>query len=65
MTLGSTVGLSIGVQHKGRWLILLVFYIIAIAFGPVGPYVYMDKHHYTVIWLRQDPFYVISWRFNY
>jgi hypothetical protein len=53
-----------GKRHPSRWFIFLASTVVAIALGPVGPYVYLDRHHYTVIWLRQNAYDTISWWFN-
>lgn len=61
---GAGSALYIGAAHKGRWLVFLVCAGIAIALGPIGPYVYLDKSHYNIIWLRQDPWYALYWWYN-
>ena len=51
-------------SHKGRWLIFLVYVALAVVFAPIGPYVYLDKSHYTVIWLRANAYESIEWWMN-
>lgn len=58
---GSGTGLYVGPTHKGRWLVFLICLVIGIALGPIGPFAYADKHHYTLIWLSTNPFYAINW----
>lgn len=58
---GSASALYAGPTHKGRWLVFLGCCALAIIFGPIGPYVYADKNHYGVVWLRDDAYYAFSW----
>ncbi|KEF53992.1 uncharacterized protein A1O9_09787 [Exophiala aquamarina CBS 119918] len=58
---GSASALYAGSSHKGRWLVFLVCCAVAIILGPIGPYVYLDKNHYGVVWLRDDAYYALSW----
>jgi len=58
---GSATALYVGPTHKGRWLVFLVCCVLAIILGPIGPYVYADKRHYAIIWLRDDPWYALYW----
>ncbi|KAK5059893.1 hypothetical protein LTR84_009776 [Exophiala bonariae] len=58
---GSAAGLYVGPTHKGRWLLFLICLAIGIAMGPIGPYVYLSKSHYALVWLSTDPYYAIWW----
>lgn len=58
---GSGTGLYVGPTHKGRWLVFLICLVIGIALGPIGPYVYMDRDHYNLVWLGTDPWYALDW----
>ena len=51
-------------RHKSRWLIFLAFVVLAGAFGGIGPYVYLDKSHYSLIWARQDAYVELDWWMN-
>ena len=42
--------------HKSRWLILLMCTVLAIVFAPIGPSVYLKKHHYGLGWVRQKSY---------
>jgi hypothetical protein len=61
LTFGCMSVLMISESHKSRWLLFLLYVALAIVFAPIGPYVYMDRRHYTVIWLRQDAYEKIGW----
>lgn len=61
---GACNALVMGRSHKSRWLVFILCLIIAIGLGPVGPYVYLDKSHYAVVWLQDDPYYALSWWYN-
>lgn len=65
LVLGFGSVLFIHEKHLSRWLIFLICAVFAIVLAPIGPYVYLDKHHYAIIWLRQDPYYTLSWWYNY
>ena len=60
-TCASGTVLMISNAHKSRWLICLLCIVLAIVFAPIGPYVYLDKHHYAVVWLRQDAYNTLEW----
>ncbi|KAJ9613136.1 hypothetical protein H2200_003077 [Cladophialophora chaetospira] len=64
LVLGSVTVLVMPRHHKSRWLFFLAFVVLAIILAPIGPYVYLDRSHYTVIWLRENPFAVIDWWYN-
>ena len=58
---GSGTVLFMNERHKSRWLIFLACAVLAIVFAPIGPYVYMDKDHYAVVWLRTKAFAALPW----
>ncbi|KAI1614702.1 hypothetical protein EDD36DRAFT_162603 [Exophiala viscosa] len=58
---GAAAATFIGDVHHGRWLVFWACVILAVALISVGPYVYLDRHHYTVIWANQNAYYTILW----
>ena len=61
---GSGSVLLMGEHHRSRWLIFLICVVLAIVLGPIGPYVYLDKSHYALVWLRSDPYWTLPWWYN-
>jgi hypothetical protein len=62
---GSGIVLVVDESHKSRWLIFLVCLVIAVVLAPIGPYVYLDKRHYALVWMQHDPYYALPWWYNH
>ncbi|KIW12230.1 hypothetical protein PV08_09506 [Exophiala spinifera] len=63
---GSSTALFLDQAPKGKWIIFLFCAALAAALIPAGPFVYLDQHHYTVLWgINRDPYYAISWWYNH
>ncbi len=65
LVVGCVIILCMSNKRKCRWLVFLIFGSLAAAIGPIGPFVYLDKRHYALVWLQHDPYYALSWWYNH
>ena len=64
LVFGCIVILCIGEERKCRWLVFIIFAALAAAIWPIGPFVYLDKSHYALVWGQASAYNKLSWWYN-
>ncbi|KIW39208.1 uncharacterized protein PV06_09002 [Exophiala oligosperma] len=61
---GSATALFMDEAPKGKWVVFLFCAAWGAILIPVGPFVYLDKHHYALLWGTHDAYAKLHWWYN-
>lgn len=58
---GSAAALFMDKAPKGKWVVFLFCAMLAALLIPAGPFVYLDRHNYALLWGRQNAYRTLGW----